>query len=372
MAVKDYLSKKNFALNAKGLNKSDLDKLKEKFPYMRELDLLRLIQNNDNSTLQNFLLSSPNFKLSTRFQELISNEKTPSSLLISVVKSKKTTKSGTKAATKTTSKSTTAKRTTRTNAKTKSPATAVTKSAALSTRAQAKKVETSAKKTTGPSATTKRKSVSTRAKVETQDSFSIKRGKVSRKELKSRKLNISRKVKFSRKPHKESSKKVYDLDILANSTTAHSLDVEKKRAKTTTKAVAKKSQGGQKARVTKVKTSPRVQGSKAAKKKSTTKPKKNLIQGIAGRMKFSEWLQSKTQTDAVKGSKKKAYPKDLKKLQTRLDKSLVKKDEVVSESLAKLYIKQGHPKKAIKVYQKLKLLNPQKSSFFAAQIRKLK
>jgi hypothetical protein len=49
-----------------------------------------------------------------------------------------------------------------------------------------------------------------------------------------------------------------------------------------------------------------------------------------------------------------------------------KEGEIVTEAMADVLVQQGKAAKAIEVYQKLSLLNPSKSAFFAAKIEQLK
>ncbi len=53
-------------------------------------------------------------------------------------------------------------------------------------------------------------------------------------------------------------------------------------------------------------------------------------------------------------------------------KSLIPPDDLISETLAKIYVTQGHIQKAIDAYEKLSLKFPSKKLYFAATIEKLK
>ncbi len=92
------------------------------------------------------------------------------------------------------------------------------------------------------------------------------------------------------------------------------------------------------------------------KKKSSTTPKKSKEELL------SEFIKNQPSISRPKAS---FYnPVEVAK------ESIVDQESIVSETLATIYYDQGHLQKAIKIYQKLSLKYPEKSSYFAALIEK--
>ena len=58
-------------------------------------------------------------------------------------------------------------------------------------------------------------------------------------------------------------------------------------------------------------------------------------------------------------------------VEVRTAPELTDADEVVSEQLAEIYLAQGVPDRAVAIYRKLSLLNPEKSIYFAELIGKI-
>ena len=83
---------------------------------------------------------------------------------------------------------------------------------------------------------------------------------------------------------------------------------------------------------------------------------------------FTEWLKTM----------KKVHPEKVLvaeetnvSVQVQAEKSNAD-DDVITEAMAEVFVLQGKPAKAIEIYEKLSLLNPAKSVFFAAKIEQLK
>ena len=61
----------------------------------------------------------------------------------------------------------------------------------------------------------------------------------------------------------------------------------------------------------------------------------------------------------------------MSKAEKLAEKSVQVNDEVISETLAKLYVKQGLIDRAETMYEKLSLKFPEKSIYFAAKLKEL-
>lgn len=71
------------------------------------------------------------------------------------------------------------------------------------------------------------------------------------------------------------------------------------------------------------------------------------------------------------GEKQKRRKKKKKKKKGSYDTGVVLSDDIFSETLADLLASQGHYRQAIHMYEKMRLIYPEKSRFFAAKIEEL-
>lgn len=90
-------------------------------------------------------------------------------------------------------------------------------------------------------------------------------------------------------------------------------------------------------------------------------------------------LQLKSFTDWLKIIKKAPDNQSDKSSDTKTDQKVaemaglsLKDDKIITETMAEVWAKQGDKAKAIEVYQKLSLLDPAKSTYFASRIENLK
>jgi hypothetical protein len=85
---------------------------------------------------------------------------------------------------------------------------------------------------------------------------------------------------------------------------------------------------------------------------------------------FTEWLKTMKRLPVVEIEKKVDVISEERVLE--LAETSIKDDDVITETMADVWIKQGNKEKAIEIYNKLSLLNPSKSDYFAAKIEETK
>src|SRR6185369_14921738 len=85
---------------------------------------------------------------------------------------------------------------------------------------------------------------------------------------------------------------------------------------------------------------------------------------------FTEWIKTMKRLPPTEIEKNIDTTSEEKVLQLA-DRSITEGD-VITEAMAEVWEKQGNKEKAIAVYDKLSLLNPSKSHYFAAKIEQLK
>ncbi len=84
---------------------------------------------------------------------------------------------------------------------------------------------------------------------------------------------------------------------------------------------------------------------------------------------FTEWLRTMKKIPAPVAATQPSHSEE--KVQHMAEDS-VHQAEVVTETMAEVWLKQGNREKAIETYNKLSLLNPSKKAYFAARIENLK
>ena len=97
------------------------------------------------------------------------------------------------------------------------------------------------------------------------------------------------------------------------------------------------------------------------------KPKDRFSQQLKS---FTDWLR--TMKKLPESEIAKGIPAVSEEKVMTMAEHSIENREVVTESMAEVWAKQGHPEKAVEIYEKLSLLNPSKSAYFAGLIENLK
>lgn len=89
-------------------------------------------------------------------------------------------------------------------------------------------------------------------------------------------------------------------------------------------------------------------------------------------LKFTDWLKRMKNPNANVANQQQENGEELDKAIQGIAQASNQPKEIVTETMAEVFEKQGNIEKAIQLYIKLSFLNPTKTAFFAARIQKLK
>lgn len=89
-------------------------------------------------------------------------------------------------------------------------------------------------------------------------------------------------------------------------------------------------------------------------------------------LKFTDWLKRMKNPNASFANQNQENGEELDKAIQGIAQASNQPKEIVTETMAEVFEKQGDIEKAIQLYIKLSFLNPNKTAFFAARIQKLK
>src|SRR6185436_17186929 len=85
---------------------------------------------------------------------------------------------------------------------------------------------------------------------------------------------------------------------------------------------------------------------------------------------FTDWLRSMKRVGPIETDT--SLDEITNQSIQRIAEHSVEEKEVLTEAMAEVWAKQGNTAKAIRVYEKLSLLNPAKTPYFAGRIEQLK
>lgn len=87
---------------------------------------------------------------------------------------------------------------------------------------------------------------------------------------------------------------------------------------------------------------------------------------------FTEWLKTMKKLPTGEVIPATTHAASVEQKVEQLAETSLNKADVITEAMAEVWEKQGNPEKAIEIYQKLSLLEPSKSAYFATRISDLK